>query len=67
MKPITYAQPPVELSMLEWTEPQGEHGCDVCRALAGRREEARRQGDLSRVSDCNVEIRQHPHGRTSRV
>ncbi|WP_344961251.1 hypothetical protein [Streptomyces thioluteus] len=43
-------------------DPEPEPGCDVCLALARQRSDARRAGDLSRVVDCNVELRRHPHG-----
>ncbi|MBH1933304.1 hypothetical protein I5Q34_03200 [Streptomyces sp. AV19] len=43
-------------------EPEPVPGCDVCVALVVQRTEARRAGDLSRAVDCNVELRQHPHG-----
>ncbi|MBW1596533.1 hypothetical protein [Streptomyces sp. JJ38] len=42
-------------------EPPPAPGCDVCRALAAQRLEARNRGDLSAATDCNVEIRNHPH------
>ncbi|MGP4084998.1 hypothetical protein [Streptomyces sp. KR55] len=35
--------------------------CDVCQALVAQRAAARRRGDLSRASDCNVEITRHRH------
>jgi hypothetical protein len=43
-------------------EPDPVAGCPTCRDLARRREAARAAGDGSRVSDCNVLIRAHPHG-----
>ncbi|MFJ2708534.1 hypothetical protein ACIO3R_35825 [Streptomyces sp. NPDC087428] len=43
-------------------EPVPNYGCDVCAVLGRQREAARTSGDPSAVSDCNVEIRQHPHG-----
>ncbi|TRO69447.1 hypothetical protein [Streptomyces sp. IB201691-2A2] len=42
-------------------EPVPVEGCGVCEALGRQREDARRKLDLSKVSDCNVEIRNHPH------
>lgn len=42
--------------------PAPAPGCGVCAALAEQRETARTAGDLSRASDCNVELRNHPHG-----
>jgi hypothetical protein len=47
-------------------EPIAPADCGVCQALAQQRTEARKSGDLSRVSDRNVEIRNHhdlPVGR----
>lgn len=41
--------------------PEPAPGCDVCEALAVQRVEAQGVGDYSKVTDCNVEIRQHPH------
>ncbi|MFC8347860.1 hypothetical protein [Streptomyces sp. NPDC057280] len=49
-------------SLFPLEEPEPPTGCDVCGALARQRTEARAAGDLSRVSDLNVEIRSH-HGR----
>ncbi|MFC9911054.1 hypothetical protein [Streptomyces sp. NPDC059862] len=48
--------------------PEPPVGCGVCQALARQRAEAAARGDLSRVSDCNVEIRNHhePQRRRSR-
>ncbi|NUK84448.1 hypothetical protein HRW07_07885 [Streptomyces lunaelactis] len=40
-------------------EPAPVGGCDVCAALARQREENRRTGDMSAVSDANIEIRRH--------
>ncbi|MEV7415282.1 hypothetical protein [Streptomyces sp. NPDC089919] len=37
-------------------------GCDVCEALVKQRGEGYEAGDMSAVSDCNVELRNHPHG-----
>ncbi|CAL9492057.1 hypothetical protein SUDANB120_03273 [Streptomyces sp. enrichment culture] len=61
MKAITYAQCPVELPLRTDPEPVPVVGCGVCAALAAQRREARLQGDHSTVSDCNVELRNHPH------
>jgi hypothetical protein len=37
--------------------------CAQCARLEREKEEARRAGDLSRVTDCNVLIKRHPdHG-----
>ena len=48
----------VQLGLPE-SEPVPVEGCDVCGALARERETARRDGDLSKVSDLNVEMRNH--------
>lgn len=45
------------LPLPEWPAPHP--GCKVCGALAGQRAEAQASGDYSKVSDCNVEIREH--------
>ena len=42
---------------LAWPAPPP--ACEVCQALARQRTEAAASGDHSRVSDCNVEIRNH--------
>ncbi|WP_078872206.1 hypothetical protein [Streptomyces sp. NRRL S-337] len=42
-------------------DPAPVAGCDVCGALARQRVAAYAVGDRSKVSDCNVEIRRHPH------
>ncbi len=57
----TTMSPPVYLS-LPSPEPQPVDGCGVCRALVGQRAEARGRGDLSRVTDLNVELRSHHDG-----
>jgi hypothetical protein len=49
---------PVHLGLPE-ADPAPVEGCDVCAVLARDREEARRDGDLSKVSDLNVEMRSH--------
>lgn len=51
---------PVHLA-LPVPEPKGTPGCRVCAALVAERAAARRRGDLSKVSDCNVELRNHEH------
>ncbi|WP_329221773.1 hypothetical protein OG352_32215 [Streptomyces sp. NBC_01485] len=40
-------------------EPVPIEGCDVCGALTEQRRAARWVGDLSKVSDLNVEMRIH--------
>ncbi|MFF9632437.1 hypothetical protein [Streptomyces fradiae] len=47
-------------------EPVPVEGCTTCTGLAARREADRRAGDLSAVSDRNVEIRRHPHQEAAR-
>lgn len=42
-------------------EPVPNFSCDVCASLGRQREEARERRDMTTVSDCNVEIRRHPH------
>ncbi|KNB54342.1 hypothetical protein [Streptomyces caatingaensis] len=55
---------PVHISATALTDdPEPAPGCDVCGALARQRVEARRTGDFSQATDCNVELRQHPHTR----
>ena len=46
---------------LPLTPPEPVAGCGVCEALAKQRATAQASGDMTRVTDCNVEIRQHPH------
>ncbi|MFE7317358.1 hypothetical protein ACFU7T_30295 [Streptomyces sp. NPDC057555] len=48
-------------------EPRPVAGCDVCAALARQRERARAAGNWSKVSDCNVEMRRHPHPKAVRA
>lgn len=63
----TYPGPPVELPLRLDGDPPPEPGCDVCSALDRERSEARGDRDMSKVSDLNVEIRNHPHkGRRRR-
>ena len=47
-------------------DPEPPAGCGVCAALVVQRSEARARGDLSRVSDLNVEIRNHHEPRPKR-
>ncbi|QIJ60587.1 hypothetical protein [Streptomyces sp. JB150] len=39
--------------------PAARPDCAVCQALARQRAEAAARGDHSRVTDCDVEIRNH--------
>lgn len=55
---------PVDLPLpLDWPKPKPH--CGVCGALARQRAEAAAARDYSKVSDCNIEIREHasPHSR----
>lgn len=52
---------PAPILGIPLAEPLASEACDVCQALARQRSAARAEGNLSRVSDCNVEIRNHPH------
>lgn len=66
-EPTRYTTPPVELPLRFDEDPSAVPGCDVCAALDKERGEAKAEGDGSKVSDLNVEIRSHPHewrGRT---
>jgi hypothetical protein len=63
-RPVHLGSPPpprpVHLG-LPLTDPEPVPGCKECARLAREREEARTAGDTTRVSDCNVYIRRHPH------
>jgi len=64
MRPETTMSPPVDLPLpAEWPDPCPR--CKVCGALAEQRATAAAAGDYSKVTDANVEIRQHasPHQR----
>ncbi|GAU66836.1 hypothetical protein SSP35_03_04840 [Streptomyces sp. NBRC 110611] len=41
------------------SDPAPVAGCDVCGALARQRDAAYDAGDMSKATDCNVEIRRH--------
>jgi hypothetical protein len=58
----TTMDPPVGLG-LPGKEPRPPAGCGVCAALVKERAEAKGRGDMSRVSDLNVEIRNHHQPR----
>ncbi|MBE4789944.1 hypothetical protein [Streptomyces caniscabiei] len=53
--PVTLGLPP--------TDPEPPADCGVCAALVVQRSEARARDDLSKVSDLNVEIRNHHQPR----
>ncbi|MDQ0931435.1 hypothetical protein [Streptomyces turgidiscabies] len=57
----TTASGPMYLGLPE-PEPEPMEGCDVCGALSRERAAARLDGDLSKVSDVNVEMRAHQCG-----
>jgi hypothetical protein len=61
-EPTRYQTAPVVLPLRLELEPVPVAGCDVCGALDRQRTEYRRLRDMTRVTDCNVELRQHPHG-----
>ncbi|UQA94353.1 hypothetical protein [Streptomyces halobius] len=65
-EPTRFLTAPVELPLRRDLEPVPVDGCDVCGALAREREAAWLAGDGSKVSDCNVEIRKHPHAKRRR-
>ncbi len=54
----TAPEPPVTLG-LPPEEPEPSADCTACATLDAQRTEARKAGDMSRVSDCNVRIRRH--------
>ncbi|MEU4097768.1 hypothetical protein [Streptomyces sp. NPDC026673] len=61
-EPTRYSAEPVVLPLHLEPDPAPTTGCGVCLALDTERTAARMRGDLSRVSDMNVEIRNHGHG-----
>ncbi|MDX3068563.1 hypothetical protein PV518_41560 [Streptomyces sp. ND04-05B] len=62
----TTMDPPITLA-LPLAEPEPPADCGVCAALSVQRTDARGRGDLSKVSDLNVEIRNHHEPRPKRV
>lgn len=60
MKPQTTMEDGPVLS-LPLQEPTPPADCGVCAALVQERSAARARDDLSRVSDLNIEIRNHTH------
>jgi hypothetical protein len=58
--PHTTMDPP-PLVRLPPDDPVPPSDCGVCAALVRQRAEASSRGDMSRVSDYNVEIRDHHH------
>lgn len=61
----TMDSPPVGLT-LPLEEPVPPADCEPCARLVKQRAEARGRGDMSRVSDFNVEIRNHHPVRRKR-
>ena len=57
---MTTMSGPVHL-LLPSRPPAPVPGCIICTDLARKREQARVEGDHSRVSDCNVRLRRHRH------
>ncbi|MFD4415657.1 hypothetical protein [Streptomyces sp. NPDC058476] len=57
---MTTMDPPVTLE-LPLAPPTPAPGCGVCGALAQQRAQALDDADLSRATDCSVEIRNYPH------
>lgn len=55
---MTTMSGPVHLP-LPSRQPQPTPGCVICTDLARKRAAAKAEGDHSRVSDCNVRLRQH--------
>ncbi|MFI6661514.1 hypothetical protein ACIBL8_39040 [Streptomyces sp. NPDC050523] len=49
---------PVHVGLPE-PEPKPVGGCDACCALYREREAVRRDGNLSKVTDCNIAMRSH--------
>ncbi|MFI1733852.1 hypothetical protein ACH40E_32500 [Streptomyces acidicola] len=35
--------------------------CELCTRLEREKDAARKTGDLSKVTDCNVLLKRHPH------
>ncbi|WP_053648471.1 MULTISPECIES: hypothetical protein [unclassified Streptomyces] len=61
--PKTYPSAPVVLpDRMSEQEPTPINGCAGCSELAAVRARARRGGDMTTVSDCNVLMRRHPEG-----
>ncbi|MFD5656901.1 hypothetical protein [Streptomyces hirsutus] len=59
-EPLTTMEDPPLLGM-PLPEPEPARGCRHCQYWVRQRAAARRTGDGARVSDCNVQIRRHPH------
>ncbi|WP_078887070.1 hypothetical protein [Streptomyces rimosus] len=50
---------PVELPLVQESEPSARPGCKACLGISTRRKNRRSTGDHSGVSDANVEMRRH--------
>ncbi|GAB2870498.1 hypothetical protein GCM10027074_42630 [Streptomyces deserti] len=61
----TTMDPPITLG-LPIDDPTPPADCGVCQALVRQRAQAAERRDLSRVSDINVEIRNHHEPRRTR-
>lgn len=57
---LEYQCLPVHLGVPD-PEPEPVDGCEQCAGWARERAGARAAGDMTRVADCNVHIRRHPH------
>ncbi|MFI6495227.1 hypothetical protein [Streptomyces sp. NPDC050564] len=53
---------PIDLP-LPLDQPKPAPRCGVCAALARQGAKAVATGDYSKATDCNIEIRNHPHSR----
>ncbi|RSS34460.1 hypothetical protein EF906_29565 [Streptomyces sp. WAC08241] len=61
-EPTRYSTPPLELPAIVEPEPSPVTGCAGCAELAAVRNRARRVGDWTTVTDCNVFMRRHDEG-----
>lgn len=61
--PNTWADDP-PITLPDPTRPPAPApGCDVCAALDEQRAEAEAARDYRTATDCEQEIRSHPHGK----
>ena len=56
----TTPEPPITLPD-PTRPPRPAPGCDVCAALDTQRAQYERAEDIRRATDCEIEIRNHPH------
>ncbi|MFJ8884227.1 hypothetical protein ACIRJR_12565 [Streptomyces sp. NPDC102402] len=62
-EPTRYSTGTVELPLrLADLEPTPVEGCAGCVELANVRDRARKGGDWTTVTDCNIFLRRHPEG-----